>query len=117
VIDRHLYVRPILYILSIKEVSRRTSLSKATVYKRIRAGEFPRPAKLTAGRVGWRSTDIDAWIGKKTVSASMGTWDTEIVQREFASSDDLVMEFLRMTAAAAVRKQLAREAEKGAGDV
>lgn len=50
-------------LLSIREVLRSNSLSRATVYRGISAGTFPPPIRLTpAGRrVGWRESDIVSW--------------------------------------------------------
>lgn len=51
-------------ILSIREVCALNSLSRASIYRGVAAGSFPKPVRLTpAGRrVGWRSEDIQAWM-------------------------------------------------------
>lgn len=37
-------------------------LSKATIYRQIKEGRFPRPVKLSGNRaVGWRQEDLAAW--------------------------------------------------------
>jgi prophage regulatory protein len=41
---------------------RRTGLSRTTVYRLVQKGDFPRPYTLSAGRVGWSSTEIEEWI-------------------------------------------------------
>ena len=57
-------------ILRCEEVCGRVSFSKATLYRLVRADQFPRPVRLTARLVGWRSTDIDQWIADaKSASA------------------------------------------------
>lgn len=50
-----------LALLSVKAVSNRVSLSAATIYRKIKAGEFPAPRK-DGMRSLWLSTDIDAYI-------------------------------------------------------
>jgi len=49
-------------ILRFHEVSRVTGLGRTSIYDGIRKGTFPAPVKLTEHAVGWRSSDIDAWI-------------------------------------------------------
>ena len=52
-------------ILRFAQVRERTGLSRATVYRRIRAGTFPAPLDLGDGdnrSLGWLSDEIDAWV-------------------------------------------------------
>jgi prophage regulatory protein len=51
-------------VINLREVQRLNSLSRASIYRGIAAGTFPRPIRLTpAGRrVGWREADIQAWL-------------------------------------------------------
>lgn len=51
--------------VSIPEFVRRSSLSRATVYNLIEAGDLPRPVKLTRNRVAWPSNVVDAWFASK----------------------------------------------------
>lgn len=44
------------------QVELRTGLSRSAIYAAMAKGEFPKPVRLTAKAVGWRSTDVDAWI-------------------------------------------------------
>lgn len=39
-----------------------TGLSQSQLYRLIRAGEFPRPVKVSEGSVGWRQSQVAAWI-------------------------------------------------------
>jgi prophage regulatory protein len=57
-------------ILSLKEVARVTNLSRTTIWREQRAGRFPRSFRLSAGRVGWSETAVNAWISEKTGSSS-----------------------------------------------
>lgn len=52
-------------ILSPKEVMKRTSLSRSSLARLARDGEFPRPFPLSARRVGWSEYEVTAWIAKQ----------------------------------------------------
>ncbi|MCT6519172.1 AlpA family transcriptional regulator [Proteus vulgaris] len=55
-------------ILRIKEVITRTGLSRATIYRQIKSGQFPKKFSLTGARgraVGWLEESIDAWIAER----------------------------------------------------
>jgi prophage regulatory protein len=48
--------------LRIREVQARTGLSAPTIYRRIAAGEFPKPVPLGNARiVGWVSDEIEEY--------------------------------------------------------
>jgi prophage regulatory protein len=40
-------------------------LGRTSIYAAIKAGTFPAPVKLTEHAVGWRSTEIAAWIASR----------------------------------------------------
>ena len=50
-------------LLRRSEVEKRCGLSRPTIYRQMKEGLFPHPVKLPTGRVRWRSTDIDKFIG------------------------------------------------------
>jgi len=50
-------------LLSIKEVTVRTSLSRSTILRLIARGAFPTPVRLSAQRVAFPADAIIAWIG------------------------------------------------------
>ena len=52
-------------ILREAEVKRRTGLSRTTRWAMVRKGSFPKPVKLTAKAIGWRETEIAAWIAER----------------------------------------------------
>jgi prophage regulatory protein len=39
-----------------------TGLSRATIYRYVDAGEFPRPVKIGVRAIAWHASDVDAWI-------------------------------------------------------
>jgi prophage regulatory protein len=51
--------------VSIPEFVKRSSLSRATVYNLIEAGELPRPVRLTPNRVAFPQSVVDRWIAAK----------------------------------------------------
>lgn len=44
------------------DVERITGLGRSTIYDWMARGEFPQPVKLGARAVGWRESDIQAWL-------------------------------------------------------
>jgi prophage regulatory protein len=49
-------------VLRLPQVTEKTGLSDAAIYKAARAGSFPRPIKLTDRASGWLEHEVDAWI-------------------------------------------------------
>lgn len=45
-----------------RAVEELTGLSRSTLYDLMSKGQFPRPAKLTGKAVGWRDSDVTAWL-------------------------------------------------------
>lgn len=39
--------------------------SPATLWRKVKAGEFPEPVKLSAGVTAWRVEDVRAWMAKQ----------------------------------------------------
>ena len=48
----------------LKIVLELTSLSRSTLYREIARRRFPKPHKLSAGKVGWLRSEIEAWIAR-----------------------------------------------------
>lgn len=49
-------------ILRINTVLDRTGLSRATLYRKINDGTFPKQIKLSTRCAGWRESAINAWM-------------------------------------------------------
>jgi len=47
---------------SVKVVGMKTGLSRASIYKYVDLGLFPRQRQIGPGRVAWRASDVRAWI-------------------------------------------------------
>jgi prophage regulatory protein len=52
-------------IMRFPEVLTQTGLSKATVYRLVKEGDFPSQVQLAARSVGWHSDDIENWIRER----------------------------------------------------
>jgi predicted DNA-binding transcriptional regulator AlpA len=48
-------------LLSWPEVRARTSLSRTTAWRLQKAGAFPKPIRISPGRVAWRSSELTIW--------------------------------------------------------
>jgi prophage regulatory protein len=56
-------------IVRLPDVLARVHVARSTLYRLIRAGDFPRPVKLSGPSgtaVGWRASDVDRWIASRT---------------------------------------------------
>jgi predicted DNA-binding transcriptional regulator AlpA len=49
-------------ILRVAEVMQRVNLRRTTLWKLVRAKQFPAPLRLTGNAIGWRDRDIEHWI-------------------------------------------------------
>ena len=52
-------------ILRIREVVRRTALSRTTIWRQVRMGQFPSPLQLTENSIGWPSSEIEQWLADR----------------------------------------------------
>ena len=48
-------------LLKIRDVIAETSLGRRTIYRLMRAGDFPKSRKISPQRVAWSADEIDAW--------------------------------------------------------
>ncbi len=51
-------------LLRIAEVTALVGLSRATVYRLIDSGGFPRPVRLSPGRVAWVRREVEDWMSR-----------------------------------------------------
>lgn len=49
-------------LLKRQEVEDIVGLGRSTIYRRMAAGDFPKPLDLGGNCVRWRASEIDAWI-------------------------------------------------------
>ena len=55
-------------VLRLRDVILRTGISRSTIYERMSRGAFPKPIRLGERAVGWRDSDIEAWIESRPLS-------------------------------------------------
>ena len=53
---------PLIQILNVKEVTSRTKLSRVTIWRLEKEGEFPPRIKISQKRIGWRKDEVAKWI-------------------------------------------------------
>ena len=49
-------------LLTTNDLVTRLKLSRATIWRKRRAGDFPQPCQIGHGRLRWQQSDIDDWI-------------------------------------------------------
>lgn len=49
-------------LVRMPEVLARTSLSRATIYRKMASGEFPRSIQIGANSMAWRERDFEHWL-------------------------------------------------------
>jgi len=54
-----------LVILRIRDVCRKTGLSRPTIYRLMSLGDFPKGHRLSRGTVGWSQAEVDRWIAER----------------------------------------------------
>jgi prophage regulatory protein len=52
-------------IIRPRELAARIGLSLATIWRLRRRGDLPDPIRLSPGCVGWRTSDIEAWLANR----------------------------------------------------
>jgi len=57
------------YLLPRKTVEKLAGLSRASIYRLIKAGKFPHPVSIGTGSVRWKQSDIIAWQSSLTKTA------------------------------------------------
>lgn len=51
------------------ELSKLTSLSAATIYRKVKGGHFPPPLQLGPNRVGWLASEVQEWLKSRPRAA------------------------------------------------
>lgn len=55
--------------LKMSEVIARVGLNKATIYRMMKAGEFPRSIQISEIRVAWVESEVIDWMERKIAAA------------------------------------------------
>lgn len=53
-------------VLRLPDVLHRTGLSRSTIYAWVAMGIFPKPMRLGLRAIGWRESDVEAWLVART---------------------------------------------------
>ena len=56
-------------IIRLPEVVDRIGMSRGSVYRMMTLGRFPKSVKLSERAVGWRESDLDAWLESREHAA------------------------------------------------
>ncbi len=56
-------------LLTMRELTRATSLSRTTVYRMVDEGTLPPPLKTGKSRIAWRASSIASWLAERQVAA------------------------------------------------
>jgi len=78
-------------VLTISEICTITTLSKSTIYRMIKRGNFPRPISLSSHRSGFLVSEIESWIATKVNHAHLittGTSSTPMNPARHTSQDN-----------------------------
>lgn len=57
-------------LLTCREVAKFTRLSRSSIYRLMKAGEFPRPIRVGPNSVRWRTSDIANWSDSRPTAES-----------------------------------------------
>lgn len=68
-------------LLPLSEVQRRVPKHRATIYRWIKAGKFPRSIELSPGCVMWKASEIEAWIAARP-SRSAGSKEAPTLEAD-----------------------------------
>ena len=52
-------------ILRFREVCWMIGLSRTTLWRKVRDGEFPAPVRLGANSIGWRRSAVEGWLSDR----------------------------------------------------
>lgn len=53
------------------QVAERIGIHRVTLYKWVREGRFPPPAKLGPNTVAWRASTVEAWLDEQFAAAEV----------------------------------------------
>lgn len=56
-------------LLRLPEVQDRTGLRRDSIYRKVKAGEFPQPVKISARASGWVESEITQFIQQRIAAS------------------------------------------------
>jgi prophage regulatory protein len=61
---------PVARYLRAPEVCSRVALSRTTIWRLVRGGQFPAPRQLSPNAIGWLASEVDAWIATRAIHSA-----------------------------------------------
>ena len=58
-------------IIRTEDLTRRLGLSRATIFRNVKAGRFPAPIKISQRAIGWRIDEVGAWIAARVATSEL----------------------------------------------
>jgi len=55
-------------VMRFREVRGTVSLSRSTVWRKVRDGSFPRPIRIGKSAVGWIASEVQDWIAEQAAA-------------------------------------------------
>ena len=52
-------------IVRMPEITLRASLSRTTIWRKVRSGEFPAPVQLSSNAIGWHAHIFEQWLNTR----------------------------------------------------
>ena len=58
-------------IIRTEDLTRRLGLSRATIFRNVKAGRFPAQIKISQRAIGWRFDEVEAWIAARAATSEL----------------------------------------------
>ena len=58
-------------IIRTEDLTSRLGLSRATIFRNVKAGRFPAPIKISQRAIGWRIDEVEAWIAARVATSEL----------------------------------------------
>ena len=62
----------VMRIIRLSEVLKCTGLARASVYKYVAEGSFPKPVSLGGRSVGWIESEVQGWVSTRIEERDLG---------------------------------------------
>lgn len=54
-----------------EEVEQRTGMSRSTIYRLMREGDFPLPHRIGQRAVRWRESELETWLASRPLATGL----------------------------------------------
>ena len=52
-------------LIRVREVMALTGLSRTTIWRRVKVGDFPAPVETTPDTIAWYRSEVETWMAKR----------------------------------------------------